>query len=178
MPSKNVKKSVKKEYAIPNEIQYENYNLSFINKEQAVAIASCDRNLKESIFQEGIKNNLYYGLIKFKSFKIGLVKYMNSTFYWHIIVKECDWDGIEKKLFHKIMCDGCFTENDNISCIVSCDNGEYFYKNEFNIDDLFPASFEEYENYCNYSNFWVSSDSKINNDKKNMQEENDENAEW
>ena len=57
-----------------NKIKYETIKNGYITKEQAIAIASCDRNLKDSIFYKWKKEDkLYLGFIVFHSFDVALV---------------------------------------------------------------------------------------------------------
>jgi hypothetical protein len=128
----------------PEKIEYESIDYSYVSKEQAIAIACSDRNLKDSVFKEG-KEKWYYGLIVFNKLKIGLAKYKNSSLCWHIIVTKGTWGATIKNLFSTELADGEFTEESDISCIIDCRTGEYYYKNEYEISDLSPASMEEYE---------------------------------
>ncbi len=67
-----------------DEIKYETIKRGYITKEQAIAIASCDRNLKDSIYRKWKKEeNIALGFIAFHSFKIALVE-IKSDFAWHI----------------------------------------------------------------------------------------------
>ena len=114
--------------------KFEEIELDKITKEQAIAIANCDRNLKDAIFIEGKKEKKIYTYIKLIKFKIALVKYKNSTDYWYIKVTEGEW-GAQNKRGTELY-DGEFDEESNISCLVSCDTGDFFYKNEFSESDL------------------------------------------
>ena len=70
-----------------NDIKYESIKNSYITKEQAVAIACCDRNLKDSIFKKWKKeDNLLLGFISFNTLNVALLK-VDSDFGWHIKVK-------------------------------------------------------------------------------------------
>lgn len=132
-------------FKVPEKIEYENINYNYVSKEQAIAIACSDRNLKDSVFKEGKKQKYYYGLIVFSKLKIGLVKYKDSSLYWHITVTKGEWGATIKNFISTELADGEFTEESDISCIIDCHTGEYFYKNEYKASDLSPASMEEYE---------------------------------
>ena len=47
-----------------SKIKYETIKNGYVTKEQAIAIASCDRNLKDSIFKKQRKEkDIYFGWI-------------------------------------------------------------------------------------------------------------------
>ena len=136
-----------------NKIEYKTIKNGYVTKEQAIAIASCDKNLKDSIFKKWKKEkNLYLGWISFNYFDIALVQ-INQDFAWHIKVKKGEWGGVKVKKIPIIgiykECenwDGDFTEVDNISCFVMCDSGEYHFGNEFDFKQIKAPNMEEYKN--------------------------------
>lgn len=145
-------------------IEYETVAKTFVTKEQAIAIANCDRNLKDSVFMEAKKKDIHYGLITFYKFDIALVQYCGS-FAWHIKVKYGEWGATEYKRLpilripiNTIMSDGYFDEESNISCIVMCDSGEYYYCNEINIDEIKAPDMERYNDFLNSSNIYIDFD--------------------
>ncbi len=73
------------------------------------------------------EKKIVLGLITFKKFKIGLIQY-NTDFYWHIIVLDGEYGGQENKY---TFVDGEFTEEDNISCFINIETGEYFDYEDF-----------------------------------------------
>ena len=134
-----------------NKIKYETVKNGYITKEQAIAIASCDRNLKDSIFKKWKKEDkLYLGFISFQAFDIALVE-IYSQFAWHIKVKDGAWGatkvskipilGIKYRYEHW---DGFFDERCNISCIVMCDSGEYYFGDDIDLKSLKPANIDKY----------------------------------
>lgn len=146
-------------------IKYETIKTSYITKEQAVAIAGCDRNLKDSVFKEWKKNKLYLGWISFSEYDVALVQ-IGSNFAWHIKVKSGDWGGTK---FIRIPIigikygyanyDGGFDENSNISCLVMCDSGEYYYCNDIDMSKIKAPDMKEYKKYINRKSIYHCSDS-------------------
>lgn len=137
-----------------NKIKYETINNGYVTKEQAVAIASCDRNLKDSIFKKWKKeDDLYLGLISFYTFDVGLVK-INEDFAWHIKLKSGEWGGTKVNRIPLIRIrkgyenwDGDFDESDNISCIVMCNSGQYYFCDDIDLKELKEPNMEEYKKY-------------------------------
>jgi len=137
-----------------SKIKYVTIKNGYVTKEQAIAIASCDRNLKDDIFKKWKKEkNLYLGLISFSSFYIGLVQ-IYQDFAWHIKVKSGEWGGIKVNRIPLIGIeigsenwDGEFNESDNISCIVMCDSGEYYFGDDIVLKEMKAPNMEEYIEY-------------------------------
>lgn len=139
-----------------NAIKYENIKNGYITKEQAIAIAGCDRNLKDSIFKKWKKeDNLLLGFISFHSFDVGLVK-IASDFGWHVKVKSGTWGALKFKRIPVIGIkygyenwDGDFEESSNISCVIMCNSGEYYFGDDIDLKKLEIPDMNEYNNYIN-----------------------------
>lgn len=139
---------------VMSKLKYETIKNGYITKEQAVAIAGCDRNLKDSIFREWKKKKLYLGSISFSEYEVALVQY-GYDFAWHIKVKSGEWGAMQ--VISKIpiigitlkyaYCDGYFDEESNISCLVMCNSGEYYYCNDIDISMIKMPNLEEYKKY-------------------------------
>ena len=144
-----------------NKIKYETIKNGYITKEQAIAIASCDRNLKDSIFKKWKKEeDIYLGWISFNSFDIGLIQ-IDQDFAWHIKVKSGQWGGTKVKKIPLIRIkieyenwDGYFDESSNISCIVMCDSGEYNFGDNIDLKKIKVPNMEEYKEYIKSSSIY------------------------
>lgn len=137
----------------------ENVFVDYVGKKEAIAIANNDKTLKQALYLEGRKKNILYGLLIFHEFKIKLVKW-GSYFAWHIKVVDGEWGATEYKniLGFKLKfcsCDGNFTEEDNINCLVLIDNGQFIYLKEDELQFIQEANIDEYNEYIKYSSFWV-----------------------
>lgn len=132
------------------EIKYETIKNGYITKSQAIAIAGCDRNLKDSIFKKWKKESkMTLGWISFNSFDVALVK-IGRDYAWHIKVKSGDW-GATKGFMHM---DGEFTEDMNISCIVMCDSGAYCFCDDFDVNSIQAPDMKEYNDYIKRSSIF------------------------
>ena len=139
--------------------KYERIKPDYISEKEAIAIANHDLCLKNSIYREGLKENLCYGLIRFDEFAIKLVKY-NGCFSWHIKVIKGEWGAtyFKKFLWFKFdyqNWDGIFDENSNISCLIFIDTGEYIYLKEEDLKELSDVDMDEYIRYINSSSYWI-----------------------
>jgi len=136
--------------------KYKKLKPSYISEDAAIAIVNSDFGLKDSIYKEGLKNNLHYDLIEFKEFGVRLVKYDNN-FAWHIKVVSGNWGATKfikflglKISFENI--DGIFEEENNINCLVFIDSGKYVYLRNNDLSDFENVSVDEYNEYIdNYS---------------------------
>lgn len=136
------------------EIEYETIKNGYVTKEQAIAIAACDRNLKDSIFKEFKKEKIYLGFISFSKFEVALIE-INENFAWHVKVVSGDWGGREIKripilgIRYGCICwDGDFEEGD-ISCLVMCGSGEYYYYKDVDMSLIKKPDMEKYKEYIN-----------------------------
>ena len=129
------------------DILSEKVKLEFYDEDAAISIACLDVNLKDSIYKEGLKNNLTYGYIELNEFKIACVKYKGNKYYWHIILKKGKFGAMDE---NKTMIDGCFNEENGIHCLVRCDNGRYIYKNDYNLEELIAVDDKDLEEYKKY----------------------------
>ncbi len=107
--------------------------------EQAIAIANCDKYLKTSIYNSWKKNmNIELGFIRFISFNVCKV-YMGERNLecWLVKVKDGDWGGAKPSYedSNRSLMDGVFIENEE-SCLIHCDTGTYWYKDEFDESEL------------------------------------------
>ena len=117
----------------------------------AIAIANSNLGLKQSLYINGLKENIHFGLIIFSEFKIKLVKY-NSTLAWKVSVSKGEWGGRE---FKKILCtnrkilldyiDGDFDLDSNIWCLIDVEDGWYTYKDEVDEKEIKEAANEDLE---------------------------------
>ena len=143
--------------------EYQTITSDYITAEQAVAIASSDLHLKNSIFKQGLKKHLIYGLIIFDEFSIKLVKW-GSYFAWHIKVKKGEWGATQ---FINILgfkfgianWDGEFSEEDDISCLIMVHNGEYIYLRQNDMKYIEEADMDEYLKYISQGSIWVNNPS-------------------
>ena len=139
-----------------NYIKYESIKNGYITKEQAIAIACCDRNLKDSIFKKWKKeDNLLLGFISFNTLNVALVK-VNSDFGWHIKVKSGTWGAVKLKKIPVIGIrygyenwDGEIDESCDISCVIMCNIGEYYFGDDIDLKKLEAPDMNEYNNYIN-----------------------------
>lgn len=143
-----------------NVIKYETLKNGYITKEQAIAIAGCDRNLKDSIFKEWKSQKMYLGWISFEKFDVALVQF-GCDFAWHIKVKSGSYGGNEtKKIFgipyKDILFDGEFDEDSNISCIVMCDSGQYYYSKDIDMSQMLAPDLDEYRKYIKQNSIYHS----------------------
>ena len=144
-----------------NNIKYETIKNGYVTKEQAIAIASCDRNLKDSLFKKWKKEDkLYLGFISFHSFDVALVE-ICSQFAWHIKVKSGSWGATKASRIPIIGIkigyehwDGEFDEDSNISCIIMCDSGEYYFGDDIDINDIKPADTNKYKEMLKHSSIY------------------------
>ena len=144
-------------------IKYETIKNGYITKEQAIAIASSDRNLKDSIFKKWKKEeDLYLGFISFYSFDVGLVQ-IYQDFAWHVKVKKGSWGGtkVTRIPFIRIKngyenWDGGFDGSEDISCIVMCNSGEYYFCDDIDLEQIKAPDMEEYETYIKSSSIYHS----------------------
>lgn len=144
-----------------NKIKYETIKNGYITKEQAIAIASSDRNLKDSIFKKWKKeDNIYLGWISFESFDIGLVQ-IEQEFAWHVKVTSGDWGGTKVNRIPLIGIkigyenwDGDFDRTSDISCIVMCNSGEYYFCDDIDLNKIKVANMEEYKKYIKSSSIY------------------------
>ncbi len=142
-------------------IKYETIKKGYVTKEQAIAIASCDRNLKDSVFKKWKKeDNLYLGWISFTSFDVGLVQ-INQDFAWHLKVKSGEWGGTKVNRIPLIGIkigyenwDGDFDKSSNISCIVMCNSGEYYFGDDIDLKEIKVPNMEEYKKYIKSSSIY------------------------
>jgi len=143
--------------------EYKIITNDYLSAEQAVAIASSDLHLKNSIFKLGLKEHLRYGLILFEEFAIKLVKW-GSYFAWHVKVSKGEW-GATKFVnilgfkFGIANWDGDFSEEDNISCLIMVHNGEYIYLRKEDMKYIEEADMDEYLEYISTSSIWVKNPS-------------------
>ena len=80
---------------------------------------------------------------------------------------------------YKMMCDGDFTEEDNINCLVLIDNGEFIYLKEEDMQFIEEANIKEYEKYIKLPSFWIKGKKMPKSSpSKNKLKENDQNIEW
>lgn len=134
-------------------MKYETIKNGYVTKEQAVAIAGCDRNLKDSLFRKWKKNKLYLGWISFSEYEVALVQ-ISLDFAWHVKVKSGSW-GATKQYRIPILGinigyineDGYFDEESNVSCIVMCNSGEYYYCDDIDMSELKEPDMNEYKKY-------------------------------
>lgn len=134
-------------------IKYETIKNGYVTKEQAIAIAGCDRNLKDSIFNEWKKDKLYLGWISFSEFDVALVQ-IGYDFAWHVKVKSGDWGATKVKRIPIFGIklgyenwDGCFDEESNESCFVMCNSGEYYYYKDIDMSKVKEPDIDEYKKY-------------------------------
>lgn len=134
----------------------ENYKFlypSFVNAESAISIANSNIGLKNSIYKEALKKNIYYGFIGFSKFKVSLVFY-ESTLCWLVKVCNGEW-GLTKfkkvpltnKTIDLLHCDGCFDEDCNIWCLVTVEEGDYMYCSEVNEEKIKYATKNDLDSF-------------------------------
>lgn len=129
------------------DIKYETIKNGYITKEQAIAIAGCDRNLKDSIFNEyKDKKNIILGFISFSEFDVGLLK-ISTDYAWHVKVKKGIWGGQMHSDKEHLFLDGGFDESSDISCYIMCNSGEYYYHDLINNEDISKPDMNEYKKY-------------------------------
>lgn len=143
--------------------EYQTIIPDYITAEQAVAIANSDLYLKNSIFKQGLKKHLSYGLILFDEFSVKLVKW-GSYFAWHIKVNKGEWGATQfinilGFKFGIINWDGEFSEEDNISCLIMVHNGEYIYLKKDDMKYIEDADMDEYLEYISQGSIWVNNPS-------------------
>lgn len=142
-------------------IKYESIKNSYITKEQAVAIACSNKYLKDSIYKKNIKeSNLVLGFISFNVLEVALVK-IGCNFGWHIKVQSGTWGGTRIKKIPILgikyayeHLDGDFDESNNISCLIMCDSGEYYFGDEIDLDMLEVPNMVEYNKYVNLKSIY------------------------
>lgn len=144
-------------------IKYETIKNRYISKEQAIAIANCDRNLKDSLFEK-LKNedNLYLDWISFRAFDVGLVQ-LSGNFAWHVKVKSGSWGATKIfnipflgiKIGYKNY-DGEFNEKSGVSCFIMCDSGEYYFHDEIDIKQVKAPNMKEYKEYIKTKSIYYS----------------------
>ncbi len=110
------------------EEKYNNENNStkkYLNREQAIEIASREKNLRKSMYNEAKDKGYCYGIIELNDFYATLVKY-NNRYAWYIKVIDGNYGLKEGRIYKK----GCFNEYSNIRCLVMADDGNYIYLDE------------------------------------------------
>lgn len=152
--------TLNKIYNKKNIIKYTTIKNGYVTKEQAVAIAGCDRNLKDSIFKDWKSRKMYLGWISFEKFDVALVQ-LGSDFAWHVKVKSGSFGGCENKkilgiTYKSIMFDGEFDEDSDISCLVMCNSGQYYYSKDIDMSHIKAPNMKEYEKYLKQKSVYHS----------------------
>lgn len=130
-------------------MDYEKIKVNYIDKKEAIAIANNDKTLKQAMYSEAKKSGMIFGLLIFNEFKVKLVKW-GSHFAWHLKLIDGEWGATKyNKIFgikfKTLMCDGIFTEEDNINCLVLIDDGEFIYLKDEDLKFIKEADIKEYE---------------------------------
>ena len=118
----------------------------YITREEAIAIADKEKNLKKSIYKEVRMRGERYGLVEIYDYYATLVIY-NKKYAWYVKVMDGKYGYKQDGEYYT----GKLKDKSNIRCLVMADTGEYIYIDAlFHTKQIRMVNDDEYLDYINH----------------------------